>query len=271
MARLGTFDPQLEPKAWFDENALAEGWFVADLIPSATGAYTLVADGATYTYSGNNANLVIPRISADGATYTYSGNAANLLFNRRLVADGGTYTYSGNNANTLFGRTVAADGGAYSYSGNNANTLFGRTVAADGGTYTYSGNAANLVYTPAGSYTLIADGGVYSYSGNAADLVYSPTPVVTFDTHDGDRVRKRIRKVRDERELRREQVITAYQTLFEARPAEATELVAEYATPATTLRAPSIDFEALLADIDAAERLYEAYLDMDDEEVMMLL
>ena len=293
MARLGTFDPQLEPKAWFDENALAEGWFVADLIPSATGAYTLVADGATYTYSGNNANLVTPRISADGGTYTYSGNAANLLFNRRLVADGGTYSYSGNNANTLFGRTVAADGGTYTYSGNNANTLFGRTVAADGGTYTYSGNAANLIYTPAGAYTLIADGGVYSYSGNnantlfgrkvaadggtysysgnAADFVYSPTPVVTFDTHDGDRVRKRIRKVRDERELRREQVITAYQTLLEARPEEATELVAEYATPATTLRAPSIDFDALLADIDAAERLYEAYLEMDDEEVMMLI
>lgn len=98
-----------------------------------------------------------------------------------------------------------------------------------------------------------------------------PPPIIDIDTHDGDRMRKRIRKVRDERELRREQVIAAYQTLLEARPAEAAEIVAEYATPATTLRAPSIDFDALLADIDAAERLYQAYLDLDDEEVLLLI
>ena len=100
----------------------------------------------------------------------------------------------------------------------------------------------------------------------------SPPPVIIdFDTHDGDKHRKRIRKVRDERELRREQVITAYKTLLEARPQEAAEIVAEYATPATTLRAPSVDFDALLADLDAAERLYQAYLEMDDEEVLLLI
>jgi hypothetical protein len=94
---------------------------------------------------------------------------------------------------------------------------------------------------------------------------------ILIDTHDGDKHRKRIRKVRDERELRREQVITAYQTLLEARPQEAAEIVAEYSTPATTLRAPSVDFDALLADLDAAERLYQAYLEMDDEEVLLLI
>ena len=122
------------------------------------------------------------------------------------------------------------------------------------------------------TYTLIADGGTYSYSGNNANLLYSPTPIIVdFDTHDGDRHRKRIRKVRDERELRREQVIAAYQTLLEARPQEAAEIVAEFATPATTLRAPSVDFDALLADLDAVERLHKAYLEMDDEEVLMLI
>ena len=99
----------------------------------------------------------------------------------------------------------------------------------------------------------------------------SPPIVVDFDTHDGDKHRKRIRKVRDERELRREQVITAYQTLLEVRPQEATEIVAEYATPATTLRAPSVDFDALLADLDAVERLYQAYIDLDDEEWLLLI
>jgi hypothetical protein len=123
-----------------------------------------------------------------------------------------------------------------------------------------------------GAYTLSADGGVYTYAGNNANLLYSSTPVIVdFDTHDGDKHRKRIRKVRDERELRREQVITAYQTLLEARPEETAEIVAEYATPATTLRAPSVDFDALLADLDAAERLYEAYIELDDEECLLLI
>jgi hypothetical protein len=98
-----------------------------------------------------------------------------------------------------------------------------------------------------------------------------PPVIIDFDTHDGDKHRKRIRKVRDERELRREQVITAYQTLLEARPQETAEIVAEYSTPATTLRAPSVDFDALLADLDAAERLYQAYIDLDDEEWLLLI
>lgn len=171
--------------------------------------------------------------------------------------------------------TLAADGGAYTYSGNDATLTYtpagAFTLTADGGAYSYSGNNATLIYTPSGAFVLQADGGVYTYSGNNANLLFSGVPIIDFDTHDGDRHRKRIRKVRDERELRREQVIAAYQTLLEARPQEAAEIVAEFATPATTLRAPSVDFDALLADLDAAERLYQLYLDLDDEEVLMLI
>jgi hypothetical protein len=107
----------------------------------ASGAYTLVADGAVYSYSGNNATL----------TYTPAGS------------------YS-----------LAADGATYSYSGNNANLLYARRLIADGTSYSYSGNDASLLYAPAGAYTLIAAGGAYTYSGNNATLVYSggPPPVV---------------------------------------------------------------------------------------------
>jgi hypothetical protein len=96
---------------------------------AAAGAFTLVADGGTYTYTGNNANLVYTtagafNLPADGGTYTYTGNNANLLFNRVLAADGGTYTYTGNNANLLFNRVLAADGGTYSYAGNNADLIY---------------------------------------------------------------------------------------------------------------------------------------------------
>lgn len=61
---------------------------------------------------------------ADGGTYSYSGNNANTLFNRRLVADGGVYSYSGNNANTLFNRRLVADGGTYTYFGNAADLVY---------------------------------------------------------------------------------------------------------------------------------------------------
>ena len=96
---------------------------------AAAGAFTLVADGGTYTYTGNNANLIYTtagafNLAADGGTYSYSGNNANLLFNRRLAADGGVYSYSGNNANLRVNKVLSADGGTYSYVGNNADLIY---------------------------------------------------------------------------------------------------------------------------------------------------
>lgn len=130
MARIGAWDIQLRPEAWFDTNALADGWFTDELLTAATGgAYTLAADGASYSLAGNNANLLFNRrLAADGGIFTYSGNNAELRFNRRIVADGGAYTYSGNSVNLTY-----IPGGAY-------------VLTAEGGNYTYSGNNADLVY-----------------------------------------------------------------------------------------------------------------------------
>lgn len=77
------------------------------LAPQGGTAYTLIADGGTYSYSGNNANL---------------------LLNRKLIADGGVYSYSGDNANLVYtpinSFVLQADGGVYVYAGNNANLLY---------------------------------------------------------------------------------------------------------------------------------------------------
>lgn len=82
MARLGAFDATLEPRAWFDSKALPEGWFSDELIPApASGAYTLVVNGATYSYSGNDANFLYSRVLAvGGGVYNYSGNNATLTY-----------------------------------------------------------------------------------------------------------------------------------------------------------------------------------------------
>ncbi len=107
---------------------------ILPIVGATGGAFTLSADGGTYSYSGNDANLI----------YTPTGSY-----------------------------TLTADGGVYSYSGNNSDLRYSRVLVADGGTYSYSGNNANLVYTPSGAYTLIAEGGTYTYSGNDANLIYS--------------------------------------------------------------------------------------------------
>jgi nitrogen regulatory protein PII-like uncharacterized protein len=105
-------------------------------------------------------------LTAEGGTYTYSGNNANLLYNRVLIAEGGTYNYTGNNADLLYNRLLTADGGTYSYSGNNANLTYvpfsgAYTIIAEGGVYTYSGNNATLTYT--GAQPEIVGGHYYEF------------------------------------------------------------------------------------------------------------
>jgi len=201
---------------------------------AAAGAYTLAADGGVYAYSGNNATL----------TYTTAGAF-----------------------------TLVADGGTYSYSGNDANLLLKRVLAADGGTYTYSGNNANLTYTVAGAFVLTAEGGVYSYSGNNANLSFSGVPIVDFDTHDGDRQRRRFAADRDERKRRRKDIIEAFEVLVEGKDPIVEEIVEEFtvakAKPSVTK--PRIDYDKLIKDIDAVEKLWNAYINIDDEEILLLL
>ena len=78
---------------------------------ASPGAYTLVADGVIYSYSGNNATLTYTQtgaytLVADGVTYSYSGNDATLAYlpvgAYTLTADGTNYTYFGNNATLIY-------------------------------------------------------------------------------------------------------------------------------------------------------------------------
>ena len=102
----------------------------------------------------------------------------------------------------------------------------------------------------------------------------SAPPVVVVDTHDGDvRRRKRVRQEVEERESRRQQIIAAYEHLVEGKPLVAESIVEEFkvAEPVSERIEARVDWDRLLANIDAVERLYAAYLDMDDEDVLLLL
>lgn len=240
---------------------------------TATGGASWYA-GANSTNGGNNSGWIFAAaaysIIAAGSTFSYTGNNANLIYTSAgaytIAADGGTYSYSGNNANTLYNRAVAADGGTYSYTGNNANTLLGRTVQADGSTYSYTGNNANLLFT----YRLVAEGGIYSYTGNDASLVYTPSQIVVFDGHDGDKKRqKKWDDERERREYRKQELIKVYEQLNEVRPEVARSIVKPHLT--VNMKTPTVNWDAMLRDLDRVERLMREHQEMDDEEVLLLL
>jgi len=175
--------------------------------------------------------------------------------------------------------TLSADGGVYSYSGNNATLTYttagSYTISADGGVYSYSGNNANLTYTTAGAFVLTAEGGVYSYAGNNANLTFSGTPIIVDDTHDGDYLPRKFKRERDERKKRKRDIINAYEVLVEGRSPVIEELIAQYADPepkqAKATEAPRLDIDKIMQSADAIERLWNAYIDMDDEEILLLL
>lgn len=99
-------------------------------------------------------------------------------------------------------------------------------------------------------------------------------PIVVVDTHDGDvRRRKRVRQEVEERESRRQQIIAAYEHLVEGKPLVAESIVEEFkvAEPVSERLEARVDWDRLLNNLDAVERLYAAYLEMDDEDVLLLL
>ena len=107
----------------------------------------------------------------------------------------------------------------------------------------------------------------------------STIQIILADTHDGKYHHKRVKERFDEdaekARLRKAQIIQAYEHLVEGRPElvqEITEAVmGEDAKPASIQAVQAIDFDKLLANLDRAEQLWAAYLELDDEEVLLLI
>tara|TARA_R110000868_G_scaffold52572_1_gene165893 strand:+ start:27 stop:392 length:366 start_codon:yes stop_codon:yes gene_type:complete len=105
------------------------------------------------------------------------------------------------------------------------------------------------------------------------------TQIILADTHDGKyhdkRLKKRFADDNNKARLRRAQIVQAYEHLVEGRPELIQEIneavMGKDAKPATAQAAPAIDFDKLLANLDRAEQLWAAYIEMDDEEVLLLI
>ena len=102
-----------------------------------------------------------------------------------------------------------------------------------------------------------------------------PPPVILMDMHDGDFRKKVFDKEISSKAFKREDLIEAYERLVEGKVRAVQAIVKPFAdTPAKankTIAAHKIDFDKMLADIDRTERLWNLYVEMDDEDILLLL
>lgn len=100
-------------------------------------------------------------------------------------------------------------------------------------------------------------------------------PIVIIDTHDGGP--KKRKKEAAKQKQRRDEIITLFEHIIEGKPLVAEEIAAPFIKEATISNLKSIDFintidiDALIADLVKVQQIYDAYIEMDDEEVLALL
>lgn len=119
-------------------------------------------------------------------------------------------------------------------------------------------------------------------SGLWDSATWSDGPVIVVDdTHDGDYLRKKLKREREEVEARRRRVLELYERIVEGlepAPEEVEQAVSAaieavgVETRADIIEAPSIDLGRILAGLERALDLQRRLaLEADDEEVMLLL
>jgi hypothetical protein len=117
-------------------------------------------------------------------------------------------------------------------------------------------------------------------TGTAGNVIYVPAPIIIVDdTHDGDyhkKLKKQFDKENQRLKRKRDDVIAAYERIVEGKPDLAKELTAGFEVKAkssknTDKALPTINFDKFLKDLDKVERLWNEYLEMEDEDLMVLL
>jgi len=117
-------------------------------------------------------------------------------------------------------------------------------------------------------------------TGTAGNVIYVPAPIIVVDdTHDGDyhkKLKKQFDKENQRLKRKRDDVIAAYERIVEGKPDLAKELTAGFEVKAKSSKKddkslPNIDFDKLINNLDRTERLWNEYLEMEDEDLMVLL
>ena len=110
-------------------------------------------------------------------------------------------------------------------------------------------------------------------TGTAGNGNVVPQPVIVIDdTHDGRRFKEQLERERKLREKKKQAILDAFERIVEGRPEIAEEIAAPYVVIKPKAKsAPTINYDALFADLDRVQRIWDTHLEMDDEDVLTLL
>jgi hypothetical protein len=109
-------------------------------------------------------------------------------------------------------------------------------------------------------------------TGSVGTVTASAPPIVVIDdTHDGRRFKKQIDRERKLREKKRQAILDAFERIVEGRPEIAEEIAAPFIAPTAKAAVQTINYDALFADLDRVQRIWDLHLELDDEDVLTLL
>ena len=167
-------------------------------------------------------------------------------------------------------------------------TLLGANVATGSvGTATPGITIALTGVQATGQVGTVANGEIFfglngvQATGAAGTVFYTTPPIIiTDDTHDGD-YHKKLKELFDKENQRdkrkREDIIAAYERIVEGKPELAKELTAGFEIKSKSkynkdqAMTPRIDFDKFIKDLNRVEQLWNQYLEMEDEDLMVLL
>jgi hypothetical protein len=110
----------------------------------------------------------------------------------------------------------------------------------------------------------------------AIPSVIIPPIIIEIDTHDGGKRKKAEEEYRKKEaakaKARRDEVLALYERIVEGKPELAEEIAQPFVITQATIQAPAvINYDAMLASFDKVKQIYNAYLEMDDEDVLLLI
>ena len=110
-------------------------------------------------------------------------------------------------------------------------------------------------------------------TGEVGSVTVVPQPIIVIDdTHDGRRFKEQLERERKLRAKKKQAILDAFERIVEGRPEIAEEIAAPYVvTRPKAKSAPTINYDALFADLDRVQRIWDTHLEMDDEDVLTLL
>ena len=109
----------------------------------------------------------------------------------------------------------------------------------------------------------------------AIPFVIIPPIIIEIDTHDGGKRKKaeedNRKKEAAKAKARRDEVLALYERIVEGKPEVAEEIAKPFVIEATAQAPAVIDYDAMLADLNRVNRIYNEYIEMDDEDVLALI